>query len=168
MPSGKANQIDICNAIVSQLISAVDDFSDTNCFITDQPIPRALPSGRIACTVSIGSGQFPHEFFAGGGIDTLTESGSVVVTPIVVAKSDRPYRKTRKIVGDKDDSVFNMLDLKRQVLAALLKTDWEASLGYLRDMISPISADDPHDVPIGETMATAMKIRFAVTFDWEL
>jgi hypothetical protein len=168
MPSSPASQADILNAVVDRLIEAIDDFSDANCFLCDQPIPRALPTGRIGCTVSMGGGQFPQEFFAGGGIDTLTESGSVIVTPIVVAKSDRPYRKTRKIVGGKDDSIINMLSLKQQILAALLGEDWEAPLGYLRDMISPISADDPHDVPIGETMATAMQIRFAIVFDWKL
>ena len=48
---------------------------------------------------------------------------------------------------------------------------WEPSVDdrpLLRDMLSPLSCDSPHDVAVGETIATAMQIKFSTVFDWDL
>jgi hypothetical protein len=174
----RANQADIVQSIINRLIDCVNGLSDQNCFLSDQPIPKALPGGRYGCTVSIGGGRFPHEFFGGGGVDTLTEEGSVIVTPIVITAVDRPYQKLRRILGTKTDHrVPGIVYFKTQILRALLASDWEPNIPtdqpsveapLLRDMLSLISADEPHDAMIGESEATAMQIRFATVFDWDL
>ncbi|MBL8869516.1 MAG: hypothetical protein JNK90_06955 [Planctomycetaceae bacterium] len=49
-------------------------------------------------TVVPGEGIFPPEFFAGGGNATLTEQGSVIVTPMVCMKLDRPFRSEQALL----------------------------------------------------------------------
>jgi len=167
---GQTIQEPILEAIAARLIDQIEDYNDQNCFICDQAIPISLPGGRIGCTVSIGPGRFPSEFFGGGGHDTLTEDGSVVITPILAINLDRPRRARRKIV-ERDDQTKGLLFYKGAILRALFAFPWEPSEGdqpLLRDLISPLSCDDPQDVAIGETMATAMKLRVSTVFDWRL
>jgi hypothetical protein len=167
---GQTLQEPILQAITARLIGQIEDYNDQNCFISDQAIPITLPGGRIACTVSVGSGRFPNEFFAGGGADTLTEDGSIVITPMLVINLDRPRRASRKIV-DRDDQTKGLLYYKWAILRALFSHPWEPTRGeqpLLRDMLSPISCDDPQDAKIGETVATVMKMRISTVFDWRL
>jgi len=167
---GQTNQEPILDSIVARLIDQIEDYNDQTCFVSDQAIPITLPGGRIACTVSMGPGRFPSEFFAGGGADTLTEDGSIVITPILAINLDRPRRARRKIVGQ-DDQTKGLLYYKGAILRALFASTWEPSAGaqpLLRDMLSPLSCDDPQDVQIGKTMATAFKMRVSTVFDWRL
>lgn len=170
---GQTTQDHILTSIVERLISQFDELDESNCWLTDQPIPISIPGGRLAVTVSLGPGRFPAEFFAGGGADTLVEDGSLVITPLVVTPADRPRRKWRKIMGaERAGDAPSLLYIKHGILKALLADpDWEPDDGdkpLLRDMLSPLSCDDPHDVPVGETVATAMRMRFSIVFDWDL
>lgn len=171
-------QDEILLAIVERLINAIGELNDQNCWLADQPIPLSIPGGRFACTVSLGSGRFPNEFFAGGGHDTLVEDGSIVITPLVVNAADRPRRKWRKIVGgDSACGAPSCLYFKHAILKALLGRDastgevWQPNADerpLLRDMLSPLSCDSPHDVAVGDTVATAMQMKFSTVFDWDL
>ena len=73
---GRTVQPKIVSAVVERLRSAVPGYNDQNCFESNQPVPAAFSGGRECCTVSIGAGSFPHEFFAGAGSATLVEDGS--------------------------------------------------------------------------------------------
>lgn len=74
---GRTTQDRILASIVGRLIAQIDELDESNCWLTDQPIPVSIPGGRLAVTVSLGPGRFPAEFFAGGGADTL--AGAVQV-----------------------------------------------------------------------------------------
>lgn len=69
----RATQDEILIAIRDRLRSAIDVLNDSNCFVTDQPIPWHMPKGAYCVTVAPGEGTFPTEFFEGGGNATLTE-----------------------------------------------------------------------------------------------
>lgn len=175
---GRCTQDEILFSVVNRLIVSIKELNDQNCWLSDQPIPITIPGGRHACTVSLGPGRFPAEFFTGGGTETLVEDGSIVVTPLVVNAIDRPRRKWKKIAGgDSENSAPSCLYFKHAILKALLGIDkeseeiWEPQNGdkpLLRDMLSPLSCDAPHDVAVGETVATAMQIKFSTVFDWDL
>lgn len=168
---GRTDQSLILRSIRDRLIEEIDEVSEETCWVSDQPVPVSMPAGRIAITVSMGPGRFPSEFFAGGGSDTLTEDGSIIVCILSVRADDRPRRAWRKIAGTESDTP-SLLRLKRDVLAALLGSrDWEPHSGdkpLLRDMLSPLSATEPRDVPVGETVAGAVKVTFSTVFDWQL
>lgn len=80
---GRTVQPKIVTAVVEGLRAAVPGYNDQNCFESDQPVPAAFFGGRQCCTVSIGAGSFPHEFFAGAGSATLVEDGSLIITPMI-------------------------------------------------------------------------------------
>lgn len=168
---GKADQEPILDSIVARLIDQIAEFNDQTCWLTDQSIPMTMPGGRIACTVSPGPGRFPSEFFAGAGHDTLTEDGSIVITPILITNVDRPRRASRRLV-EHDDQTKGLIYYKKAILAALFaKSDWEPHDGkqpLLRDMLSPLRCDAPADVMIGEAQALAMKITISTVFDWRM
>jgi hypothetical protein len=177
---GRCTQDAILLSIIARLIDSIDELNDQNCFLVDQPVPLSLPGGRYGCTVCLGPGRFPSEFFGGAGSDTLVEDGSVIVTPLVVTPVDRPRRKWKKIADDDRDGATgapSLLYFKHAILKALLGRDketgeiWEPHTDekpLLRDMLSPLSCDQPHDVAIGETVAAAMQIRFSTVFDWDI
>ena len=170
---GKTTQDKILLSIVERLIDQIDDLNEANCWLSDQPIPVSIPGGRFAVTVSMGNGNFPHEFFTGSGTETLVEDGSIVITPIVAVVSDRPRQKWRKITGPtQSGDTPSILYFKHAILKALLADNsWEPSFDnvpILRDMLAPISVDGPQDVRVGETMAAASQMRFSVVFDWDL
>lgn len=95
----RATQDEILIAIRDRLRSAIDVLNDSNCFVTDQPILLHVPNGAYCVTVAPGERIFPSEFFAGGGNATLTEQGSVIVTPMVCMKLDRPFRSELQPIG---------------------------------------------------------------------
>lgn len=169
----RTHQSDILSSIVARLIDQVDELTEDTCWLTDQPIPVTMPAGRYAVTVSIGGGRFPSEFFTGGGADTLTEDGSVVITPLVVTPADRPRRKWKKLVnGSQPGDAPTLLYFKHAILQSLLADpEWEPQQGdqpLLRDMLSPIACDPPRDVRVGETVAAAMQMTFSTVFDWSI
>lgn len=170
---GRTTQDKILQSIVDRLIAEIDELTSDSCWLSDQAIPISMPAGRFAVTVSPGAGNFPQEFFSGGGAQTLTEECQVVITPLVVSPSDRPRRKWRKITGGETGNEFpSLLYFKHAILKAVLADpEWEPRDGdipLLRDMLSPVSCSDARDVSVGETLASAMQIRFATVFDWDL
>lgn len=172
----KTRQERILFSIVDRLIDQINELNDQNCWLSDQPVPLTIPGGRFAVTVSPGGGNFPHEFFSGGGSATLVEESHVVITPIVVNSVDRPRRSWRRVAGSDDADYIeltpNLLSLKRQIIKSLVASDtWEPSYSnrpILRDQIAPVSCTEPSDVSLGETAAIAMQIRFSTVFDWDL
>ncbi len=167
----RTTQSPILESIRDRLIEKVEDYNDQNCFVDDQSIPISLPGGRIGCTISPGGGRFPSEFFTGGGADTMVEDASVIVTPIIVTRIDRPRRSSRRILGD-DVGSKGILWYKREILIALFADDmWEPRLGdqpLCRDQIAPVNVEAPSDAVIGEATATAMRITISTPFDWSL
>ncbi|MCD0459102.1 hypothetical protein [Roseiconus lacunae] len=169
----RTDQIEILHAITERLISSIDLLNDSNCWLSDQAVPGSMPAGRFAVTVSVGAGRFPHEYFDGGGVDTLTEDGAIVITPIVSSPADRPKRAWKTIGGraQRGDAP-TLIQLKQLILKAMLSEDWEPTNesgdAILRDMISPLDSSAPADVRVGETVAIAMQIRFSTAFDWSL
>lgn len=159
---------EILAAIVDRLRERVAGYNDQNCWESDQPIPISHPGGGELCTVSMGGGDFPPEFFGGGGADTLTERGLIVVTPIVPVRGDRPYRRSRRVRSDPG----SVLTRKRQILSALFADPtWEPAVDgrpLLRELMSPGRATDPHDVTTGESRMIAIQISMNVLFDWSL
>lgn len=175
----QTDPITVLEAISDRLIDAIGFLNEDNCYLTDQPVPATMPGGRSIVTVSMGGGTFPHEYFAGGGIETLTEDGSIIITAIVTNRNDRPGRRGRR-VGVKPLSKRNepdgndtptLLEHKRAILRALL-VEWEpqndSGLLLLRDQLAARSSTAPSDVRIGETMGTALQLQFSAPFDWDL
>lgn len=172
----KADPEDILVSIVERLIDQIDQATDDSCYVTDQPMPIAMPSGRYILTVSLGDGNFPVEYFAGGGHDTITEQVSIVVSAIVAHQQDRPHRRHRRTGLDPnrntDDTTPNLMYWRRSILKALLPdpSEWEINKNgepLLRDQLSPSSTIGPRDVRIGDAMCSAIQISFTTLFDWK-
>lgn len=166
---GKTDQALILTAIVDRLIAEIEDYNDQNCWESDDPVPDSAPGGYEFCTVSFGGGNFPREFFDGGGHETLTESGSVIIAPTVTLTGDRPRRRRRRLTADADGR--NLMNRKRLILKALFGSQWEPADGdkpLLRDLPSPLSCSPASDVQIGEARMLQMRITIATTFDWDL
>jgi hypothetical protein len=166
---GATTQDLILTAIVDRLIASISEYNDQNCWETDDPVPLSHPGGYEFCTVSFGGGNFPTEFFAGGGAETLTEAGSVIIAPTVTLTGDRPRRRRRRLTGDSDGR--NLMNRKRQILVALFGSDWEPVDGdkpLLRDLPSPIHCSAPAEVHVGESLMLQMRLTVATIFDWDL
>ena len=166
---GQTSQDAILEAITARLIDRIDGYADQNCFISDDPEPSAFPGKDEFCSVSIGDGNFPAEFFTGGGDDTLCEDGSIIIAPTLPTRGGRSYRRHRFISGEHNGKT--LLNRKRQILAALFRDDWEPVVGekpLLRDMISPLHCTRPFDVKIGEAWMLQMRLTIRTTFDWDL
>lgn len=166
---GATTQDLILIAVVDRLRNAISEYNDQNCWESDDPVPLSHPGGDEFCTVSFGDGQFPSEFFAGGGADTLTEMGIVVVAPTVLLRGERPRRRLRRLVDDKDGR--SLMHRKRAILRALFGSDWEPAYKgrpLLRDMASPLSCSAPGEVMIGEAKMLQMRIMVRTVFDWDL
>ncbi|MFG0261525.1 MAG: hypothetical protein ACF788_03965 [Novipirellula sp. JB048] len=166
---GQISQDEILIAIVDRLRDQIDDYNDQNCWESDDPVPISHPGGNELCTVSFGPGQYPAEFFGGGGADTLTEVGSVIIAPTVPLQGDRPRRRSRRIHKDPDGR--SLLHRKRQILSALFGSEWEPSLAgqpLLRDMPSPIRCTPPGEVHIGDARMLQIQLSVQTIFDWSL
>jgi len=164
---GRATQKQILQAVVDRLIDYVDDYNTQNCFVSDQAVPSHFMGGRDFCTVSPGSGRFPTEFFTGAGTNSLVEDATIVITPGMVRRLDKPHKKDLVIV----DLADSLVERKRQVLAAMVLDAWEPAIGtqpLTRDMLSPVSATAPGDVRVGETEMIALQLTFSTVFDWLL
>ncbi len=175
----RAKQGDILEQIADRLVDQIDELTPDNCFLAEQPIPLSMPTGLYCVTVSLGPSQFPHEFFEAAGVDQLVDDASVVITPIVAVQGDQPRKKWRRVVGNTEGTPAfrgnerpSLLYFKESVLRALLyAADWEPELDnqlLLRDQLSAVSSDAPHDVRVGEAMCAAMEMRFKTVFDWDL
>jgi hypothetical protein len=166
---GATSQDLVLISIVDRLRDAIQDYNDQNCWESDDPVPLSHPGGDEFCTVSFGDGQFPAEFFAGGGADTLTEMGVVIIAPTVPLRGDRPRRRLRRIAKDADGK--SLLQRKREILKALFASDWEPAKGtkpLLRDMPSPLSSSAPGEVMVGDAKMLQMRIMVRTVFDWDL
>lgn len=165
---GRCTQDDILLSIRDRLIDQLEWCTDQTCFLSDQPTPETSPSGAPFCTVSMGDGQFPHEFFTGGGADTCTEVASVIVTAINRVKLDRPRRVDRRLLEPDRGLVL----LKRDILRALLGDPvWEPASGtqpLLRDLLAPSRSVGPGEVTIGDAKFLAVQLHFHTPFDWDL
>lgn len=165
---GQTDQILILEAIVDRLIDQIEIYNDQNCWVSDNAVPLTHPGGDEFCTVSFGAGNFPHEFFSGGGQDTLTESGSIIIAPTVHIRGDRPRRRLRAIA---DNDGKSLLDRKRQILRALFRDHWEPVFEeqpLLRDMISPGLCSAPGEIVVGEARMMQIQLAVDITFDWDL
>lgn len=142
-------------AIRDRLRTAIDVLNDSSCFVTDQPIPLHMPSGAFCVTVAPCEETFPTKFFAGGGDATLNEQGTVIVTPMVCMKLDRPFRSEQALLQLDCGLVW----WKRSILKAFHVWDptnfpgpsWEVTdsdgRSLLRSELQPIRASTPADVP---------------------
>ena len=166
---GATTQDLILTAIVDRLINQIAEYNDQNCWESDDPVPLSHPGGYEFCTVSFGAGNFPHEFFTGGGAETLTEAGSVTIAPTVTLTGDRPRRRRRRLTSDTDGR--NLINRKLQILKALFGSSWEPADGdqpLLRDLPSPVNCSAPAEVMIGEARMLQLRLTIATTFDWDL
>lgn len=166
---GKTTQDVILKAIAARLRSQLDGYTEQNCFEADQPFPLTHPGGDEICTVSIGGGNFDSQMWEGGGTDTLVDHGTIIVCPIIAARSRRP-KNVAKQLYDGSESLVNR---KHQVLKALLDPTWEpydenTGQPYLRDLLAPNGYTSPQEVHIGEAKYIAMQVTFSTVFDWDL
>jgi hypothetical protein len=125
--------------------------------------------------VAAGERTFPSEFFAGGGNATLTEQGSVIVTPMVSMKLDRPFRSEQSLLQPNR----GLLWWKSSILQALLVWDptnfpgpaWEVTTPdgrpLLRSELQPIRASAAADVP-DHGGWLGMQLVLAMQWDWEM
>ena len=171
----RATQDEILIVIRDRLRSAIQGLNDSNCFVTDQPIPLHLPNGGYCVTVSPGEGSYPAEFYSGGGNATLTEQGSLIVTPMVCMKLDRPFRSEQALLQvDR-----GLLWWKRSILQALLVWNandfpgaaWEVTASdgrpLVRNQLQPQRASAPADVP-DHSGWLGMQISFGMVWDWNV
>lgn len=166
---GATTQDLIIAAFVERLRGAISQYTDQNCFASDDPVPLSHAGGDEFCTVSFGDGSFPSEFFEGGGNETLVESGSVIISPSIKLSGDRKGRKSRRLYEDNEGK--SLINRKRQILVALFGGTWEPRSGrqpLLRDMPSPRRATAPGEIIVGEAKYTQSRIIVDTVFDWDL
>ena len=166
---GRITQDSVLEVIGDRLRAAIEIYNDQNCWESDDPVPLSHPGGDEFCTVSLGSGNFPPEFFDGAGAATLVEMGSVIIAPTVPIRGDRPRRRRRRLSSDADGK--NLLNRKYLILKALFGEDWEPAAGLqplLRDLPHPVSCSAPGEVHVGETTMLQLRLMIQTTFDWDL
>lgn len=171
-----ATQDEVLVAFRDQL-RTLDGLNDQTCFISDQPIPVALPAGGGHCvTIAPGAGTFDQSLFNGGGHSVLNEDSQVIVTILVHSQIDRYPQAERALLAEDRGLITRW---KRAVLRCLLVADpnlgelsqaWEPASGdrpLCRNQIRPLSATAPADVPNWPGW-TGLQITFSASFDWEL
>lgn len=166
---GKITQDQILIAVVDRLRDQIEVYNEQNCWESDDPIPLTHPGGSEFCTVSFGGGEFPAEFFSGGGTETLTEAGTIIIAPTVPLQGDRPRRRRRRLIADNQG--VSLLTRKQQILRALFREEWEPADGLqplLRDLPSPTRCTPPGEVTIGQAQMLQCRIIIQTVFDWDL
>lgn len=159
----------ILSAFVDQLRCEIDGYNDQNCYESDDPVPATHPGGDEFCTVSMGAGTYPAEFYAGAGHETLTEMGSIIIAPTVPMRGDRINHRRRRLIDDTDRK--SLLQRKIDILRALFATQWEPvfqNRPLLRDMPSMTRCTAPGEVMVGEARYLQIQLTIQTTFDWDL
>ncbi|QDU97536.1 hypothetical protein [Lignipirellula cremea] len=156
----------VLEAIVDRLIEKVDEWTLSTCFFSDAPGVGPAPPGDLFCTVSPGESVF-SDLFAGGGIETLHERGSVVVSVFSRLQLDGDGRAQARWF----DARRGLLSrYKPRVLKALL-VDWEpqsAGQRLLRDPLYPVASSAPERMTDGDVSFVRLSLTFGMSFDWTL
>lgn len=167
----RATQQEILTAVVARLRECIPEYTDLTCFVSDHPTPVSFPAGPICCTVTLGAGTFPERMFAGGGQLTLCEQTTLLVSPYVRSKLDKPAQTTQIMLNEEKGLITRF---KPAILKALLQDGaslpWQPldSTGQrlLRSDLAPANCSAPAPDATGEFMGMIMS--FAVEFDWRL
>lgn len=162
-------------AIVDRLIQQIPILNDSTCFVSDFEVPDEFPpTGDVFCTVCIGEGNFPDEFFAGGGPVTTTEASTVVVT--ICARSNLDSTHRREVTLLTHEKAI-LTQLKPMILAALTSNEmedgtrqpWEPQIDgapVLREPMQPVRATRPAPIS-GESDWYGVSITFRTLMDWD-
>lgn len=161
-------------------------YSETQCFVTDEPVPLIWPSKGPWCTVCLGDQQFDPELYSGGGMGQLCQHTPVLVTAFIQSGLDHPPRLP---VAMLDPKAGILTEYKPKILRALLsecdgKSDypdlvvpWVPKSGgqsICRDGVVPVSCSRPTYMVQGETNGRqginilGITLTFRCSFDWSL
>lgn len=164
-----AEQYRILQAYVDRLISQIEDYSPSTCFVSDTPNPIVIPPADRFCVVSAGDGTFPEAMTASAGENQLTEEGTVDITPYQQYAIDETGRLQAAML---DPSRGMMVRSKKEILRALLKDAWEPS--FKGDMLC-------RDLPMIQRCSAPRLLEsegglkylyftatFQTVFDWDL
>lgn len=162
--------------VETRLRAEVEGFNAGNCFICDSPVPpdSYFPTGGVVCTIALVDGQFSGGHFIGGAANVLTETCSLVITPMVNIKLDQPPRAR---VAMLDDSKGILTRYKPRILRAILVDDIDAAVlsswfpvkdGFplTRGAILPRRSQGP--VRLDGADWLGLSLYFEVEFDWDL
>ena len=152
-------------SIVAILQTALN-LNDSQCFeVEAEDVEPDIPvGGKFWLTVAGDEGRFPQEEQAAGNI---TESGGFIVTIWTRIQLDRTGHA--KILLH--DTQRGILEIKRQVLAALVGQDPVTDQGFtfVRQQIFAIRATKPSTWKDKGGLGIAkMQIAFGLEFDWGL
>ena len=183
--SADGTEYDLLTEVQTRLREKVP-FSESQCFITDAPVPIIFPGPGPFCTISIGDSTFDEEYYSGGGMQQLTQHTPLLITLLLRSTLDHPPRIENALL---DPGRGALAKYKPRVLRALLADcDGESSdsdqtvpwspkyLGepILRDYMVPVRCSAPTYMVQGEdggrggAYFLGLTLTFRCSFDWRL
>jgi hypothetical protein len=168
-------------AFRDRLITAVDYLDAHNCFVTDQPMPRALPAVaplRMA-TICIGPAPFDQPAFTGAGYHDLAMRFRVIVTLYQVNRSDQIGHIENAFLSEEDGLlsvfVYDVIKALQVDESGATPVQWmphDATTGYglLRDHPMPIIMSQPQETEMheGDVGYVSTMIDFDAFLSWDL
>lgn len=155
-------------AVVTRLISAVNKFTDTNCFLTAEPPdePPANVRNNVFCTVSPTNGQFDQEALIGGGFNTVFEEAGVEVVIFNAVKLDRVGHDSALMT----EASRGLLVLKLAILKALSGHDLQDGSGneILINLMAPLKSENPRSSKGKDGAVGDLSLQFSTDFEWDL
>lgn len=162
--------------VETRLRAEVDGFNEATCFICDDPVPpdSYFPTGGVVCTIALVDGEFNGGHYIGGGANVLTETCSLVVTPMLNIVLDQPPRAKAALLND---SKGILTRYKPRILRALLVDDINAAIlapwfpvkdakPLTRGALLPTRSQGPRKLQGADWIG--LSLYFEVEFDWDL
>jgi hypothetical protein len=168
MARDKATIDQILDSVLLRLRSEVEEFNESSCFLSDEPMPMVAPPDVLFCTVALTDSTF-SDLFAGGGEATVEENGGVIVSVFRRSDLDQTDKAEAALLGS-DRGLLTRF--KRRVLRALCRpSDWEPEYAgnlLLRNQLYPTSATAPRTIENARgNKYMMMSVSFGVDFDWD-
>ena len=167
---------DLLTEVETRLRAEIEGFNEGTCFICDSPVPpdAYFPTGGVVCTIALVDGHFDQGNYVGGGANVLTETCSLVITPMVNIVLDQPSRARAALLNDGKGILTRY---KPRILRALLVDDPDAAtlapwfpvkngLPMTRGAMLPTRSDGPRQLQGADWLG--LSLWFEVAFDWDL
>lgn len=169
MPRGSGLPEDILDAIVARLIDQIPDLcKPETCYQAIDPDDIGPSLGDVTFVVAPMSGNFPQEYYEGGGLEQLTVFGGVTVKIHSPLQLDQAGRDLIAMI----DRPRGLWRVARRVIRALANPEWSPMKGdneITRDPLVPAG----YDISRGGNRKSKRKIRgielnFRLNFDWDV
>lgn len=158
------DQATVLQAVVTRIAATVDQFSLTNCVITEETEPEEAYEGSLICCVSPMAGTFPEDWAIGGGAEQCHEQSGVILSVWSRIHLDRKNRTKAALLKEHR----GLLPIKKAILKALCGHDLTDDNGnaLLTSIMAPINSK--HQRRSGDGNLIGFSLSFSTDFLWDL